>query len=67
MKVQLANYPQLRLLAWNRAADAWVEEADALALYEREWRHVDQQALTPDERAFIDHLAQAYGSGVLHV
>ncbi|CEE84469.1 conserved hypothetical protein [Xanthomonas citri pv. citri] len=67
MKVQLATYPQLRLLAWNRAADAWVEEVDALALYEREWRHVDQHALTPDEKAFIEHLAQTYGNGVLNV
>ena len=46
MKVQLADYPQLRLLAWNRRDDDLIEGDEALALYERNWIHVDRAQLT---------------------
>jgi hypothetical protein len=45
MPVRLADFPQLKLIAWNRNADALIEEEEAFALYEREWRWVEQAAL----------------------
>lgn len=64
--VDLRRYPALRELAWNRA-DRWVPAPEALALYERNWRHVDQQSLVDDERALIERLARTFGKGQLNV
>jgi len=64
--VEIARYPNLRLLAWQLHRDH-LAEAEAFALYEREWRHVDRQSLTDEERRLIQHLADSYGRGVLNV
>lgn len=64
--VRLADYPQLGQLAWHRQSDTLTEE-EALALYERHWRHVDTSTLEPAERRFIAHLAQRHGKGALLV
>lgn len=66
MKVRLADYPQLRLLAWGLHVDELDEEV-ALELYERQWRHVDEASLTDTERRFIAALVAKWGKGVLHV
>jgi hypothetical protein len=39
------QWPTLRALAWNRA-DRWIPAAEALALYERNWRFVEPARLT---------------------
>ena len=67
MLVQAENYPQLRLLCWNRADGGPISGQEALALYEANWRHVDQEALTPEEQALLKRLAEDYGNGVLNV
>ena len=67
MLVQAENYPQLRLLCWNRADGGPISGLEALALYEANWRHVDQEALTPEEQALLKRLAEDYGNGVLNV
>lgn len=67
MPIRIANYPQLRLIAWNRREDATLDDVEALALYERNWRHVEADALEPRERRLIDRLVQTVGNGVLHV
>lgn len=67
MKVRLADYPQLRLIAWNRHAEAELEEAEAFTLYETRWRHIDQATLSETERALIQRLASAFGRGLLNV
>ncbi len=67
MPIRLADYPQLALLAWNRHADAELDEEEAFALYEREWRWVEVDTLLPKERALIERLTQAYGHGVMNV
>lgn len=63
MEISVTHYPQLRQLCWNRPADAVLSGKDALALYERNWRFVDEAALTVDERNLIDRLVQQYGGG----
>lgn len=67
MQVRLADYPQLRKICWNRRADALLDGAEALALYEQNWRHVEPEALDGAERRLIQQLADLYGGGVLNV
>lgn len=64
--VRLDDYPQLKRLAWHRRGET-LNENEAFALYERNWRHVDQSNLELEERDFIDHLVKRYGNGVLLV
>ncbi|WP_220471696.1 hypothetical protein [Tomitella gaofuii] len=63
--VRVSDYPELAYLCWQRERDARITEADALAIYERNWRHVGP--LTDRERRFVHHLVDAYGNGVLLV
>lgn len=67
MQLHIAEYPQLRLIAWNRKDDDLIEEDEALALYERNWRYVDHAHITEKEQQLIDRLVVQYGNGVLHV
>jgi hypothetical protein len=67
MQLHIAEYPQLRLIAWNRKDDDLIEEDEALALYERNWRYVDRAHITEKEQQLIDRLVVQYGNGVLHV
>lgn len=65
--IVLADYPQLGRLAWSIRGARTLTPAEALALYERNWRHVDLAALPPHERALIDALAATLGGGRLLV
>lgn len=67
MQIHISEYPQLRLIAWNRCDDELIEEDEALALYERNWRHVDREQLTEKEQQLIDRLVIQYGNGVFNV
>lgn len=62
--IRLDAYPQLREIAWHLAADRQtVTPEEALELYERNWRHVDQERLQPKERALIKRLTDTVGMG----
>ena len=65
--IRLADYPQLRMLAWNRPEDACVEETEALALYESNWRLVDLAHMQAHGLALLNRLTQQHGAGVLLV
>jgi len=60
-RVRLSDYPQLRQLAWQRDDATQLTPREALNLYERNWRHLDQNALPPHEQALITALKQAFG------
>jgi len=64
--VEIAAWPQLRELCWSRH-DRWISGADALAIYERNWRFVSQVSLTEAEARLIRDLAGRHGNGVLNV
>lgn len=57
------DFPQLRLLAWNRDAALPITRDIAFALYERNWRHVDAEHLTSAEAALIEDLTREFGRG----
>jgi hypothetical protein len=65
--IKLSDYPQLSFLAWNRRKDSFVTEEEALAFYEGNWRFVEEDELTEQERKLIDELVQRVGNGVLNV
>ena len=67
-QIRLADYPQLRELAWHiQDADAYLTPPEALDLYERNWRHADPERMDKRERALVDALAKILGGGRLLV
>lgn len=63
----LGEFPQLRLIAWNRNPQDVITGAEAFDLYERNWRFVDLAAMSPRERTVLERLTREYGNGILHV
>jgi len=61
VRIKLADYPQLKRLAWQVQGTDELSLAEALGIYERNWRHVDLQALEPRERQLVEALRQALG------
>jgi hypothetical protein len=66
-RISLEEYPQLRQLAWQVNSVETLSPTEAWDMYERNWRHMDEQALTAIERQLIDALRQAFGGGGSHV
>lgn len=62
-KIQLADYPQLAALAWQLHGVTELSPPEALELYERNWRHVDHDAMDPAERALVTALVNQLGGG----
>lgn len=60
-RVRLADYPALKHLAWQVQGTDELTPREALGIYERNWRHVDESALLPRERNLIDALRLAFG------
>jgi len=66
-KIRLRDYPELKKLAWQLHGVDEISPADALDLYERNWRHVDRAALTEAEAGLIEALSSELGGGRLLV
>lgn len=60
-RIELANYPQLKQLAWQVQGSGELTPLEAQDIYERNWRHVDEQALQPLERQLIHALRLGFG------
>lgn len=61
VRVRLADYPALKQLAWQVQGTDELTPREALGIYERNWRHLDEAALLPRERNLIDALRLAFG------
>ncbi len=66
-RIRLDRYPRLQKLAWQLKGVDDLPPKDALALYERNWRHVDVAGLTEEEAALIRALSSNFGGGKLLV
>ncbi len=66
-RVRLADFPQLESLAWQLHDVDELSPADALNLYERNWRHIDRSRMEPAERALLQALVDQLGGGRLLV
>jgi hypothetical protein len=60
--VRIADYPWLKELAWQVHGPQELTPREALGIYERNWRHLDPEALSPHERDLVDALRLALGS-----
>lgn len=58
-RVPLADYPQLRALAWQVHGTDTLTPAEALGIYERNARHLDMQAMSANELALLQALRLA--------
>ncbi|MEC5211791.1 transcriptional regulator with XRE-family HTH domain [Polaromonas sp. CG_9.5] len=58
-RVRLGDYPQLKQLAWHVQGVDELTPAEALSIYERNWRHIDASTLQPHERQLVDALRLA--------
>ena len=58
-RVALADYPQLRALAWQVHGTDTLTPIEALDIYERNARHLDLQAMSADEQALLQALRLA--------
>lgn len=65
--IEIAEYPQLGLIAWSIPGAKTIDPKTALSLYERNWAYVDKQALETKEKELIERLALEYGNGCLFV
>lgn len=65
--IRLADYPQLKRLAWHAPGLTELTPAEALSLYERNWRHLDRERMQPPERELLGALVRAQGKGRLLV
>jgi transcriptional regulator with XRE-family HTH domain len=63
-RVRLADYPALKQLAWQVQGTDELTPLEALGIYERNWRHIDEAALLSRERNLIDALRLVFGSGM---
>ncbi len=61
--IRIADFAELKRLAWHIPGAAELTPEEAFGLYERNWRHVAQDRLQPDERALIERLWQRFGRG----
>lgn len=68
LQIELADYPQLRQLAWQVGDRQQVlTPREALGLYERNWRHMQHAALELREQALLDALRGVFGAEFLNV
>lgn len=60
-KIKLDDYPQLRQLAWQIHGTEALTPLEARDIYERNWRHLDQNKLEDRERQLIHALQEGLG------
>lgn len=66
-RIRLADYPQLKQLAWQVHGTDALTPGEALGIYERNWRHLDLQAMDAHERNLVEALRLALAEGPRHV
>lgn len=66
-RIALADYPQLKLLAWQVHGTDTLTPTEALGIYERNARHLDTQTMTAAEQDLLDALRVALSTTGEHV
>lgn len=61
IEIHVSDYPELERLGWQLAKDKALTPREALDIYERNWRHLDEGSLTASERRLIEHLRIVFG------
>ncbi|MCL2901373.1 hypothetical protein [Brenneria tiliae] len=63
--IKIADYPQMKACAWYLTQDTQFDDREALSFYERNWKYIEQDKLTPHERRLIKRLSEELGNGFL--
>ena len=63
VKIPLADYPQLKRLAWQISDVESLSPREALDIYERNWRHLEVADLDAREHRLIDALRAVLNEG----
>jgi transcriptional regulator with XRE-family HTH domain len=63
VRVRLADYPQLKALAWQVHGTDTLTPIEALGIYERNARHLDTAAMSVAEQALLQALRTGLGGG----
>ena len=63
VRVRLADYPQLKALAWQVHGTDTLTPIEALGVYERNARHLDTAAMSVAEQALLQALRTGLGGG----
>jgi len=66
-RIVLADYPQLKTLAWHVKGVDTLTPIEALDIYERNVRHLDTASLTPAEQDLLQALRLAFTNEPRHV
>lgn len=61
VRIALADYPQLKALAWQVQGVHQLTPVEANDIYERNARHIDNAAMSADEQALRQALQVAFG------
>lgn len=62
-RIRLADYPELKKLAWHVRDTEYLSAREALDIYQRNQRHLDTDALTDEEARLLGALRTAFGQG----
>ena len=65
--IALADYPQLKQIAWQVQGVDELSPREALTIYERNWRHLDLESMEPHERNLVKALQQIFTGDISHV
>lgn len=60
-RIRLADYPQLRSVAWHIQGIDTLRPQDAHALYQRNARHLEPDRMSPAEHALLQALNTVFG------
>ncbi len=60
-KIRIADYKQLKRLAWQLKGAKEISPEEALGIYERNWRHIDTKKMDAREQNLIEALLAAFG------
>ena len=67
VNIDLAEYPQLKQLAWQVHGVDKLSPREALNIYERNWRHLDLEVMEAHERSLLDALRLVFTNEVRDV
>ncbi len=67
VQIALADYPQLKQLAWQVHGVDALSPREALSIYERNWRHVDVETMEPRESNLVAALRRVFAGDIRNV
>lgn len=60
LEIPFKDYPQLKFLAWQIHGVDYLTPKEAWGIYQRNWRHLEEESLTEDEAKLIQLLRTVF-------